>query len=300
MKYLFGITLLLFAVTLRAQQDPLYSQYLTTPLLINPGYTGFTNDLNGSVSYRKQWVGFNGGPVTMNASGYVSLADNRMGVGVILLKDEIGSDVTNEVQLTYGYHAALNDNLKLSFGLQGGMINYQTDYSNLTINPDDPKFAPLSEWRPTFGAGVLLSRENMLLSFAMPKMLKGSTDADSLATGLYNQNFYALGAYVFDVSYRIKLKPYVLLRGVSGAPLSFDYGVSLIGDNSYTLGMFTRNFNTMGFLGQINLGEHFRLGYVFELPFGNSVGTNFTTHEVMIGARIKALKFHDLTRIMNF
>lgn len=300
MNKLAALLLLLVCLQVQAQQDPLYAQYLTTPMLINPAYAGFSHDLNGSVSYRKQWAGFDGSPVTVNASGHIALYNNRMGAGVILLQDKIGSDKTTEVQVTYGYHLPINENINLSFGLQGGFVNYKTDYSDLTINPDDPNFSPISEWNPTLGAGVILSSEKFMVSFSIPKMLKASTDADSLATGLYNRSFYGLGAYILNINYRIKLKPYVLLRAVTGAPISMDYGMSLVGDDSYTLGLFTRDFNTLGFLAQINLGEMFRLGYVFELPTGQSVGTRFTTHEFMIGVRVKALKFHDLGTIRNF
>lgn len=287
--------------SLQAQQDPLYAQYLTTPLIINPAYSGFTHNLNGSVSYRKQWAGFDGNPVTMNASGHIALAANRMGAGLILMQDKIGSDQTTEFQLTYGYHLAFKDERVLSFGLQGGAVNYQTDYSDLTINPDDPRFAPTSEWNPTFGAGIMFTTPKLMVSFSVPKMLKRSTsDADSLATGLYNQSFYALGAYLLQINYLLKLKPYVLMRSVAGAPLSFDYGIAMTSHDSYTLGIFTRDFNTIGLLAQIEMGEKVRMGYVFELPTGQSVGTKFTTHELMLGVRIRALRFHDITSIRNF
>lgn len=300
MKRLTLLLLILGSFSAQAQQDPLYAQYMNTPMLINPAYAGFTHDLNGSVSYRKQWAGFDGSPETMNASGHIALNNNRMGAGIMLMRDKIGSDRTTEAQLTYGYHLPVKEDMLLSFGLQGGFINYKTDYSDLTINPNDPNFAPVSEWKATIGAGLMLSTEKFLVSFSVPKMLKASTDADSLATGLYNRSFYGLGAYVFQISHRIKLKPYVLLRGASGAPSSIDYGISMNGDDSYTLGLFTRDFNTLGFLGQINLGDMFRLGYVFELPMNQSVGAAFTTHEVTLGVRVKALKFHDLMTIRNF
>ncbi|MCK6616657.1 MAG: type IX secretion system membrane protein PorP/SprF [Cyclobacteriaceae bacterium] len=300
MKKTFSFLFLLSSITVVAQQDPLYSQYLTTPLLINPAYSGYSRNLTGSVAYRKQWAGFDGSPETFNAAGHVALADNRMGVGLIMLQDKIGSDNTTEMQLTYGYHVPLKNTMQLSFGLQGGFVNYRTDYSGLTINPDDPKFSNQSELRPTIGAGMMLSNEKFLFSIAMPKMLKRSTDADSMATGLYNQNFYVLGAYVWQMSYRIKLKPWVLLRGEASAPFSYDVGVAMTADNSYTLALFTRDLGTLGCMAQIELGDHFRVGYVFELPTGQSVGARFTTHEFIIAARLKALKFHDAGTIRNF
>jgi type IX secretion system PorP/SprF family membrane protein len=300
MKNLLLLVIICLWLPTQAQQDPLYSQYITTPIIINPAYTGLTKNLSGSISYRKQWAGFDGNPVTMNASGHIALADNRMGVGVILLKDKMGSDQTTEAQLSYGYHIYLKSRRVLSFGLQGGMVNYKTDYSELIIDPNDPRFAALSEWNPTLGAGIMFSTEKFIVSVSVPKMLKRSNNADSLATGLYNRSFYAMSAYVFEIGTLLKVKPYALMRSVPGAPLSFDLGISMTKHERYTLGLLTRNFNTIGFLGQIDLGDRFRFGYVFELPVGKSIGTRFTTHEFLLGFRMRALKFHDITSIRNF
>jgi Type IX secretion system membrane protein PorP/SprF len=71
-------------------------------------------------------------------------------------------------------------------------------------------------------------------------------------------------------------------------------------DDSYTLGFFTRNFSTYGFLAQINLGDNLRFGYVFELPTKNSVGTQYNTHELTLGVRLSVLAFHDLGTIRDF
>ncbi len=300
MRKLCMLFFLLPVVMARGQQDPIYAQYMNTPLLINAAYSGFSRDLTGSISYRKQWAGFDGNPVTMNAAGHIALADNKMGAGLVLLQDKIGSDETTEVQLTYGYHLQLKSDLKLSFGLQGGTVNYQTDYNDLTYDPNDPKLTPVSEWQPTIGTGVMLSSERFLVSVSVPKMLKPSDDADSTATGLYNRNFYVMGAYVFNPSTRIRLKPYLLLRSATHAPSSLDVGVQMTSDNAYTLGLFTRDLNALGFLAQIKVGDMVRFGYVFELPIGESVGTRFTSHEFSASVRLKALRFHDIESTRNF
>ncbi len=300
MKKLIFLLFSAFCLTLYAQQDPLYSQYLTTPILINPAYTGFSGNFSGSVAWRKQWANFDGSPETLNATGHIALADNRMGAGLVALQDKIGSDQTTEMQFTYGYHVPLKNNLRLSFGLQGGFVNYRTDYSRLIINPDDPRFSNQSEWRPTIGSGIMVSSEKFFLSVAIPKMLKRSTDADSLATGLYNQNYYAMGACVLPMGYRIKLKPWILVRGETSAPISYDLGLAMTADNSYSLALFSRNLNTLGFMAGIELGDHVRFGYVFELPTNQSVGTRFTTHEFMVGVKMKVFRFHDISTIRNF
>ncbi len=283
-----------------AQQDPLYSQYINNPVLINPAYAGSTTDLAASAMYRKQWAGFEGSPVTMNANAHMALHNNRMGTGLIILQDKLGTDRTTEVTALYSYHLPLNEQITLSFGLQGGIINYYSDNSSLQINPADTKFANLSEWKPNLGTGLIVRSDNFFVSLSVPKLLKASSTINQNTTSLYNQHFYALGAYSFQVSPRLKLKPWILTRLVGGAPAAIDYGASLKIDDSYSVGLFTRNFDTYGFLAQLNLGEHLRLGYVFELPTKQSVGTQFTTHEFTLGVRLGVLSYHDLNAIRNF
>lgn len=300
MKKLLTLFVFFFCVTAMAQQDPLYSQYINNLLVINPAYSGSTTDLNMSAMYRKQWVGFEGSPATFNATGHIALSNNRMGAGLIVLQDKIGSDKTSEITFTYGYHLPLNNEMTLSFGLQGGAINYYSDYSDLKINPADSKFTNQSVWKPNFGTGFILKNEKFLVGFSVPKLLKANSTVEQLSTSLYNQHAYALGAYVFQVSYRMKLKPWVLARMIKGAPASLDYGASVKIDDSYSLGFFTRNFETYGTFAQINFGDHLRFAYVFELPTKNSVGTQFTTHELTMGVRLSTLSFHDLDKIRNF
>jgi len=281
-----------------AQQDPLYAQYINNPFLINPAYAGYTRDLNVMSIYRKQWAGFTGSPTTMNASGQVALSKNKMGAGLMLMEDKIGSHNSTEVQGFYAYHLPISSDYTLSFGLQVGAVNYRTDYSDLTINPNDPKFTTTSEWLPTFGSGLLLTSEKVMLGLSLPKMLEAPVD--SPARGLYNRHFYATAAYVMPLSYRLKIKPYALYRSSANAKSSIDLGGMLYGDDSYALGLFTRNLSTYGLLAQLKLGDLMRIAYVFELPTNQSAGLNFTSHEVMIGLRMRAFVFHDLDAIRNF
>ena len=299
-KLLYLLLFLLFRVSAVAQQDPLYSQYVLNPLLINPAYSGLTKDVNASVTYRRQWVGFDGSPTTANANAHMALNNNRMGAGIIILQDKIGSDKTTEISVAYAYHLPLNNDLTLSFGLQGGAINYSSDYSGLTINPADTKFVNQNLWKPNFGGGLILHNEKFMIGLSVPKMLKANSAVESLSTSLYNQHAYGIVATVFQLSYRIKLKPWILARVVPGTPVSLDYAATLRIDDSYTIGVFSRDLATYGLLAQINLGDNLRVGYVFELPTQKSVGTQFTTHEFTVGVRLKALNFHDLDQIRNF
>jgi type IX secretion system PorP/SprF family membrane protein len=291
---------IVFSLKAHAQTDPLYAQYLNNPLLINPAYSGLNNNFNASVTFRKQWAGFDGSPTTINASAHTSLFDNKMGVGLIVLKDKIGANANTEVQATYAYRLDLNDKY-LSFGLQAGVVNFKSNNGDLNpYDANDPAFTGnLNTTKPSFGAGAILSSERYFIGISMPRMLKAKATYDALETQLYSRHFYIMGAYMIYLNQHIRFKPSVLLKGVQGAKLSADLNFAVNLDEKYTAGIFTRNFNTYGLLAQMKLGKGYRFGYTFEVPSNNSVGARFTTHELMVGLNMALLSFHS-TAITNF
>lgn len=291
---LFMLVLALATTTAIAQQDPLYAQYLNNYFVLNPAYAGFTNNLNGTVSYREQWTGFEGSPSTFNANGHISLFGNRMGAGLMFLSDKIGSTSTNEFYGSYSYRIHLDENNMLSFGLQAGMINFKTNNDEITVlNPEDPMFAgDISESKLNIGSGIIFSGDRFLLGFSVPRMLKAKTET-GISSTLYAQHYYAMGACLFELNDHIKFKPSVLAKLVAGAKPSFDINAAIILHEKYTAGLLTRNFSTHGLFLQALIKNSLMIGYVMEMPTSKSVGSTFSTHEVTIGLRMNVLQSHE-------
>lgn len=288
---------LLFIVAVHpafAQQDPLYAQYLTNPMLFNPAYAGLNNALNASLSFRNQWAGYSGSPSTVNLNGHLSLVENKVGLGGMIVRDVIGPTKNTEALFTAAYKIKLDKNNRylLSFGMQAGVVSSANNYSQLHLdNPADPHFTqPMNLTWPNLGFGAILTGEKFLVGVSVPRMLKAKNDDGGL---LYNQHVYLFTSYVHYLGTRLRLKPSLLLRGASGAPLSADINFNINIDTKYTAGIFVRNFNTYGVLVHAWFREKFRLGYAFELPSGQSVGTQFTSHEITLGIKTAVLKFHE-------
>ncbi|HEY5825874.1 MAG TPA: type IX secretion system membrane protein PorP/SprF [Cyclobacteriaceae bacterium] len=286
--------------SLFAQQDPLYAQYLLNPMVINPAYAGLNNNFNGSVAYRKQWAGFDGSPTTFNVNGHMSMFDNKVGAGVLLVQDQLGITKNTEFQGAFSYKLQLKDNV-LSFGMQGGFINFRNNTSNLTLDdPTDPVYVQNANVvKPNVGAGVILKSERFIVGLSVPRMLPTKISDGGTEFQLYQQHFYLFGSYVFYLNERLRFKPSALLRGVKGSPLSTDLNFNIIVDGNYTGGIFTRNFNTYGLLVQALISKKFKLGYIFEVPTSSSVGVNYSTHEVFLGLILPVLKSHERS-ISNF
>lgn len=277
--------------SITAQQDPIYASYMLNPLTINPAYAGSNNMLNASLQFRTQWAGLDANPTTLNFSSHMSMFRNQLGAGLMVIKDQLGDTKNTEFQGLVSYKIPIS-NAFLSFGMQTGFIRYETDPSTLTIlDPGDPAFTQLTETKFNTGVGILLKSDNYMFGVSVPRLLPATVSQGGQTIELYKQTFYFFGSYAWALNENIRFKPSALLRGTSGSPLSYDINATMTYKELYTGGLFTRNFNTYGFIAQVMV-DKFRLGYVFELPVGSS-NLNFTTHEITVGLAMHVLSFHD-------
>jgi type IX secretion system PorP/SprF family membrane protein len=284
-----------------SQTDPIYAQYLNNPVLINPAYTGLNNTFSASATYRKQWAGFDGSPETFNINAHTSLQDDRMGLGLIILRDKIGSNSNTEINATYSYKLDLGDQ-SLSFGLQAGMMNFRSDNNDLKpYDPSDPTFfGNINTTKINFGAGAILKSDKYLIGVSAPRMMKAKETIENNEVVLYDQHYYLTGAYAFYLNERIRLKPSVLIRAISGSKPATDVNVTVNLEEKYSAGLFTRNLNTFGALIQMKLSDHYRFGYALEVPSNKSVGTRFISHEFTIGMNLALFSFQDIVSISTF
>lgn len=292
MKHL--ITLLLVACTLpaTAQQDPIYAQYINNPLAINPAFAGSNNMFNAGLQYRTQWAGIEANPVTVNFNSHMAVYQNRGGVGLQVIQDQIGDTKNTEFSTSYAYKIKLKSST-LSFGMQTGFIRYTNNPSALTIRDSgDDAFNSLTETKFNTGAGLLLKNDRYIIGLSVPRLLPATVSQGGQTVELYKQHYYLFGSYVMFISDKLRFKPSVLLRGTKGSPFSADVNASFTMNENFTAGVFTRNFKTYGLLVQAMV-KNFRLGYVFELPGSPASSLNFTSHEITIGLSMGVLGFHD-------
>ncbi len=274
-----------------AQQDPLYSQYFNNPMLINPAFAGSNERLYAGAAYRSQWTGIEGGPVTLNFNSHIGLVNNKVGVGMLAVQDQLGDIKNTQYGGVFSYRIKLS-NSTFSFGMQAGFTRYATDPNAVRVlNNPDPAFNQFTETKFNTGAGVLLQSERYTLSLSMPRMLASSVSQGGQSIQVYGQNFYLYGSYSIYVNERIQFKPSTLLRATSGTPLSVDLNCNFVINKLYTAGLFTRKFNTYGLLLQVIM-DNYRLGYVFELP-GKSSALNYATHEISLSLSLDVLSFHN-------
>jgi type IX secretion system PorP/SprF family membrane protein len=164
MRVLTAFVLILVNITVLAQQDPLYSQYMLNPFQVNPACAGLNNNFNAMAGYRTQWTGLEGQPTTTNVSAHSSVANNKVGVGILFLNDKIGNLNNTETNLAVSYKLQFEEST-FSFGMQAGVLSFRADNSRINLfDSDDIAFADNEQGsRINIGAGAIPKVKNSLL-----------------------------------------------------------------------------------------------------------------------------------------
>ena len=275
-----------------AQQDPQYTHYMYNTLSVNPAYAGQRETLSVVGLHRSQWVGIDGAPQTQSLSIHSPLRNERIGLGLNIVKDALGPARETFVDANFSYTIPLNaDDLKLSFGAKGGLHILDTDWSKGRFqNPDVVFNNNLSLTSPMVGAGLYMHTRKWYLGLAVPNFLETKHYDDfqeSLATE--RMHFYFIGGYVFNISETTELKPAFLLKGVSGAPLIADVSANLWFQKNFTLGLAWRWDDSFSALAGLQVTPGMFVGYSYDMTTTGLNNYNSGTHEITLRFEVKRL-----------
>jgi type IX secretion system PorP/SprF family membrane protein len=290
-----------------AQQLPQFTQYMYNTISINPAYAGSRETLSIVGLHRSQWLGLEGGPTTQTLSIHSPLRNDRVGVGISLIHDQLGYENFSYLYGDFSYTLPIGEKAKLAFGIKGGLTHYSLDPEALNdpIVASDPFFDDVSNrWSPNIGLGVFLHTNRWYLGLSAPRVLNtdynkgGGGTIDYVA--LERVSYYFTGGYVFDVSKSVKFKPAMLLKGTNGAPLSFDLTANFLFNDVFWLGGSYRVNQSAAAIGAITdfqVSKQLRIGYAYEYPISELRAYTSGTHEILLmyelfqSKRIKSPRF---------
>ncbi len=279
-----------------AQQDPLYSQYLFNQQVINPAYTGINNNTNVTAISRLQWLGgVDGNPLTNSLGLQTSLVNNKVGLGALFVQDKLGVANNFEFHVSGSYKIFWADKV-FAFGMQGGLINVNYNFSDLRLrSAGDPAFnsSGISSSQPNIGAGMAFMSDKMFIGLSAPRLLNTDFSDGATSNLRYRRHFYGSFSYILQLNSVLKLKPGALLRSVEGAPISYDVSALLLINNIFWTGAYTRNFDSVGLVFQIDYLNAYRFGYNFEYQAFDGFG-QYTTHEFMLSVDLALFGAQDV------
>ena len=293
--YMQGLILIvliaLSGLEINAQQDPQYTQYMYNTMSVNAAYTGQREVLSAAGLYRTQWVGIDGAPKTITFGIHAPLKNERIGLGLNIVSDQLGPAKETSIDANVAYIIPINTygDLKLSFGIKGGIHALETDWSKGRFQNGDNLFQEnINLTSPTLGAGLYLHSNIWYLGLAAPNLLKTKHYDDfqeSIATERFH--LFLIGGYVFELSDNTKLKPAFLVKGVSGAPIIADLSINALLSNKFTLGLAYRWNDSFSGLFGFQIDEGMYIGYAYDATSTALKNYNSGTHEIMLRFELK-------------
>ncbi|MEQ9285953.1 MAG: type IX secretion system membrane protein PorP/SprF [Cyclobacteriaceae bacterium] len=272
----------LMTETVMGQQQVMFTQYMFNGLAINPAYAGHAGALSATALTRHQWVGVDGAPNTQTLSVHTPITKNKIAVGALIYRDQIG--LTTETGLIGSYAYRINFGKgNLSMGMQFGFSDYRNNQANANqgsvLTPDD--YANAQATKPNIGAGFFYSTERFYLGVSSPFLLNNKIEtADDPVEQI--RHLYAMSGFVVDLNRHLKLKPSVLLKAVQGAPLEMDFSAMLLIEDRVWVGLAYRSFDSIDFLLELQLSSKFRLGYAYDYSVTALNTVNSGSHELML------------------
>jgi len=279
----------LYFTDTNAQQDPQYTQYMYNMNVVNPAYAGSRGTLSLGLLGRTQWTGIDGAPQTMSFNAHAPLG-KKVGMGLSVIADEIGPAKEQNIFVDFSYTINTSEKGKLAFGLKGGVTLLDVNLLDITLpqtsTGDDPLFNEnINTAFPNFGAGAYYYTNKFYVGFSVPNILRAThLDKDNINTKASEEIHYFLtSGYVFDLSSTLKFKPSVMLKGVTGAPLSIDVNANFLLYDRFELGASYRLDDSISALFNFGVTPDFRIGYAYDYTISNfSNSVTGGSHEIML------------------
>ncbi len=295
MKYSYYTIILLILLGIfstSAQQDPQYTQYMYNTQVVNPAYAGSRDVLSFGLLYRTQWVGFDGAPKTVTFTGDTPIGTlDNMGLGLSIVRDEIGPAIESNINIDYSYTINTSDNAELSFGMKAGIGLLDVDFTKLNIfDPGDVFEDNIdNKLQPQIGAGVYYNTEKFYAGLSVPNFLTTKHfDASSITNpnvetlAAERLHYFLIAGYVFDLSENLKFKPATLAKVVSGSPLQVDVSANFLLYEKVTLGVSYRWSAAISALVGFQATDEIFIGFAYDYQSTDIEDYSDGSYEFMI------------------
>ena len=258
--------------------------------LFNAGYVGASQAHTFNLLQRKQWVGFDGAPVSQSLSYGTPINQKRLAYGFSAINDKIGPLRNNSFAADVAYHLLLNGSNKvLSLGLKLSLNSFNLNSDELNLNQiQDPLFISESiGFKPNIGTGIYYYTDKFYAGVSTPYFFENKELGQK-------RHIYFTSGLLINLFRDVQLRPSTLIKMTKGVPVNLDLSTLLIFKDQFWLGGNLRStykdlFPTAdtggGFGGifGINLSDNIMVSYAYSYSLGNRTGVfNNGTHEIIL------------------
>jgi len=289
----YTLVLVASGVSVHAQQDPQFTQYMFNSIYVTPAFAGVEGVTQASFIHRSQWMGYQssfndgGAPTTQLISFTSPIYKLKSGFGIYAINDRLGPQSNIEAHAMYAYHLGLK-NSKLSFGIKAGFFSQAIDYDKYrAIHEDDPLLehsGKESQIRPDVGFGLYYRAEKYYLGAGINHLTRAEFDfgINEGRNALENHlNF--TGGYNYEVNFDLTLSFSALVK-TDFKEYSWDAGaIATVKDKMWGGFTFRQSEALNVLLGYSFLKERsLRLGYAIDVVVVDQEAKENFSHELLV------------------
>jgi type IX secretion system PorP/SprF family membrane protein len=289
--YIFLIAIMAGPV-LHAQQLPHFSQYMLNEFAENPAVAGKNPFIEASSVNRNQWIGITDAPRTYLLSVNGPLKNDHFGVGGQLFTDITGPTRRTGFYLSYAYRMTITKDIKLSLGVDGGILQFMVDGSKINLKDmtDNVMSTGLqSILLPDFGFGVYINnKDKWYAGVSAPQIMQDKIkffDYSSNTSSMINRHYFLSGGYKYNVNENFALLPSTMIRFVDPAPVQFDLSLRVSYRNMVWVGTSYRNLDAWVAMAGYTFRENISAGYAYDFSTTNIKNYSSGSHEIFVALR---------------
>jgi len=300
------------AGAVKGQQQPLYSQYMLDPFLVNPAVAGAEGVTAVNLTARQQWIGYSEAPSTYALSAQTRILktsfrnrsrliktrvrrrrpSGRVGLGAFVFNDNNGRIHRTGFQATYAYQIYMRD-YQLSLG--ASLTSFQFKANVNAVDGYEQTNDPLlmgktSKFAPDANFGVLLSTQKYYVGFSATSLFQSFIQfgggSSEVAYRLLRQ-YYLVGGYRYQ-PYRsdFAIEPSFLLTTNERFQFGADLNIKGYYKNDYWAGVSIRSTGAVITMVGVKY-QQFYFGYAFDYNFTDvSTFSKAGSHELMLGMKL--------------
>lgn len=266
-----------------AQISPSLTQFFVNPYHFNSSYAGSEGRPSLFISYRQQWVGVEGAPITTSVSFHMPL-NYGITFGADVYHDTRGILNTNSFMITAGYVIDLSDKEFLRFGLSGG-LGFRNIDLNQVKNTLDPALLMTMDNNLYLNGNFGISYQNGYFTsgVALPNLFSPNINNTDI---FQNGSLDPLNEVVLNLGYRIyfsadqmAFEPHLLYRYSRVEPQQWEAaGILHIKEVVWVGGSYRWEYGISGIAG-LKFNNKLLLGYSYGIGLDNLPGIGKSTHE---------------------
>jgi len=210
------------------------------------------------------------------------------------LYDVTGPTSKITVNGTYAYYYTINEEYKVSMGLNLGVMQYKVDGTRITTEFEDPRLRDqvYSTVVPDATVGVYLYSSTLRVGFAATQLINNKLKLGEQPTGLskLKSHFYLTAGYMYYINRDFALEPTLIMKKVAPSPYQLDFNVRGFYRNMLWAGLSFRTKDAVSILLGYTHEKKIQIGYSYDIGVTKIRKFNSGSHELMINYRFSPIK----------